>query len=914
MMQASIPTEAGKGAAAKSAPPTQEELAVAFPQLEILELIGQGGMGYVFKARQPKIERLVALKILPQSLAADPAFAERFTREGRMLARLNHPNIVTLHDFGQAGGFFYLLMEFVDGVNLRQAMKVGRFTPAQALSIVPKICEALQFAHNEGILHRDIKPENILLDSRGRVKIADFGIAKLVGGEDSPPGQPGTAPSAPPANLTETGKVLGTPQYMAPEQIEHPQDVDQRADIYSLGVVFYEMLTGELPLGRFAPPSEKSTVDPRVDEVVLRTLEKERERRTQTAGEVRTQVETITGTPELGRSRRGEARSASTRPNPEWGKRMPLLSPLQSPEVRDICAHLTKAESNRVALLGLLIGVWVVAAVFGIPFLIKSFPSPGNWIVGSVFGMIFFITLPMLSSIGRQFLCSTAWAKEQGFAPEHLNLFSLRANNLWKGLAVLLVLLSLVLLQHEAFIRYLGLSDLHYQAQNQTVPAPQKRTKPQPVFGPVVERTINRASTGTNFLLNFKTGDLRTPPPEKDGQAVEVHGWARRQGLDAAVGILNGDNDVMTGFDMVVLPVPDQCWEELKPAEAAVRLEGQPASSFVILFHANGSFPETCVFRTRDGGIGILQLTGYVSEPPGVKIRYKFVDKVPATAQTQSNTVATEAWAPNLLPGEKPDLRKILEEANNLTATDHFEEALQRDLWYHGHAQEFGGSASDYSLLSQWVELGRRYPKAKQALVNIRDKDTREITEGRGYAEIFHEVQAINGELQDDDATYALFNTVRDSDPMLADQCFYYLQDLLVAKGEYQWCLKHLGDPQERFDSIRRGLDMDRDNQKRMAETRQRTAQQMADMNQKSGRTNTWSSYDPSAMMKKSSEDRFVGQTRQLIEILVGTGHKADAEEIRNQAVAILDDPRLKSAVSDAAEKIKKQSIPANGN
>jgi len=142
-MQASIPTEAGSGAASKPAPPTQEELAAAFPQLEILELIGQGGMGFVFKARQPKLDRFVALKILPQSLAADPAFAERFTREGRMLARLNHPNIVTLHDFGQAGGFFYLLMEFVDGVNLRQAMKVGRFTPAQALSIVPRICEAL---------------------------------------------------------------------------------------------------------------------------------------------------------------------------------------------------------------------------------------------------------------------------------------------------------------------------------------------------------------------------------------------------------------------------------------------------------------------------------------------------------------------------------------------------------------------------------------------------------------------------------------------------------------------------------------------------------------------------------------------------------------------------------------------------
>src|SRR5579872_5407048 len=173
LLQASLPTEAGLGTVSKPVPPAQEALAAAFPHLEILELIGQGGMGFVFKARQPKLERLVALKILPQSLATDPAFAERFAREGRLLARLNHPNIVTIHDFGQASGFFYLLMEFVDGVNLRQAMKAGRFTPAQALAVVPKICEALQFAHNEGILHRDIKPENILLDSKGRVKIAD---------------------------------------------------------------------------------------------------------------------------------------------------------------------------------------------------------------------------------------------------------------------------------------------------------------------------------------------------------------------------------------------------------------------------------------------------------------------------------------------------------------------------------------------------------------------------------------------------------------------------------------------------------------------------------------------------------------------------------------------------------------------
>jgi serine/threonine protein kinase len=183
----------------RSRPARPPEAAAAFPQLEIVELVGHGGMGVVYKARQPRLDRLVALKLLPQSLAADAAFAERFNREARVLARLNHPNIVTVHDFGQSGGFFYLLMEFVDGVNLRQAMQAGRFTPQQAMMLVPKICEALQFAHDEGILHRDIKPENILLDTKGRVKIADFGIAKLVGEAREN------------LTLTVSGMALGTP-------------------------------------------------------------------------------------------------------------------------------------------------------------------------------------------------------------------------------------------------------------------------------------------------------------------------------------------------------------------------------------------------------------------------------------------------------------------------------------------------------------------------------------------------------------------------------------------------------------------------------------------------------------------------------------------------------------------------------
>ena len=133
-------------------------------------------MGAVYKARQPKLDRMVAIKILSEDLAAEPAFTERFNREARVLARLSHPNIVAVYDFGTAGPFCYLLMEYVDGVNLRQAMRTGSFTPSESLAFVQEICSALKFAHNEGILHRDIKPENVLIDTKGRLKIADFGV------------------------------------------------------------------------------------------------------------------------------------------------------------------------------------------------------------------------------------------------------------------------------------------------------------------------------------------------------------------------------------------------------------------------------------------------------------------------------------------------------------------------------------------------------------------------------------------------------------------------------------------------------------------------------------------------------------------------------------------------------------------
>lgn len=262
-------------------PPTVEELSELLPALEITELLGAGGMGAVYKARQKGLDRDVAIKVLPREIGVDVKFALRFTREARALAKLNHPHIVSVYEFGSVNGTYYFLMEFVDGSNLRQIIRAGELNPTQALRIVPLLCDALQYAHDRGVVHRDIKPENILLAKTGEVKIADFGLSRLLDH------------NGPEATLTGTHQVMGTPRYMAPEQLEDTHHVDHRADIYSLGVVFYEMLTGELPLGRFAAPSKKVEIDVRLDDVVLRTLEKEPSLRYQHASDVKSDLESI---------------------------------------------------------------------------------------------------------------------------------------------------------------------------------------------------------------------------------------------------------------------------------------------------------------------------------------------------------------------------------------------------------------------------------------------------------------------------------------------------------------------------------------------------------------------------------------------------------------------------------------------
>ncbi len=275
------PDSPTRTAPARGSPPLPpEELARRLPELEQFELIGRGGMGAVYKARHGKLDRPVAVKVLDSALRDNASFAERFVREARTLAQLDHPNIVSVYDFGHRDDLYYLIMELVDGVNLRQMMEAGGIEPQAALAMVPPICDALQYAHDQGVVHRDIKPENILVDRKGSIKIADFGLVKLVGRETG-------------RRLTETRQIMGTPNYMAPEQIENPGEVDHRADIFSLGVVFYELLTGELPIGRFPPPSKKVQVDVRLDDVVLRTLEKEPSLRYQQASELKSDVESI---------------------------------------------------------------------------------------------------------------------------------------------------------------------------------------------------------------------------------------------------------------------------------------------------------------------------------------------------------------------------------------------------------------------------------------------------------------------------------------------------------------------------------------------------------------------------------------------------------------------------------------------
>ena len=199
---------------------------------ELEEVVGHGGMSSVYRAHDSLLERYVALKVLHEQYNEDEAFVERFKREARSVAQLQHPNIVTVIDRGEEGGRQYIVFEYIDGENLKEfVVRKGRLDVREALEIALEIARALAFAHEHGLIHRDVKPQNVLLNGDGRAKVTDFGIARSLDVEHG---------------VTQTGTVLGTSNYIAPEQASG-QPVDVHTDVYSLGVVLYELLTGDVP-------------------------------------------------------------------------------------------------------------------------------------------------------------------------------------------------------------------------------------------------------------------------------------------------------------------------------------------------------------------------------------------------------------------------------------------------------------------------------------------------------------------------------------------------------------------------------------------------------------------------------------------------------------------------------------------
>jgi tetratricopeptide (TPR) repeat protein len=236
-------------------------------------------------------------------------------------------------------------------------------------------------------------------------------------------------------------------------------------------------------------------------------------------------------------------------------------------------------------------------------------------------------------------------------------------------------------------------------------------------------------------------------------------------------------------------------------------------------------------------------------------------------------------WTPTWSAGGKPDPEKVRQEAAALVLRGKYNEALQRYLWYHAHALEIDPGLFGTRLLSlsDWMELGRRYPKAKEALTKIRNRDVREFAEGRGFLNLFMEVTSINRELQDEESTHALFKVVERSDAYLAKQCYPFAESALAHRCEYAVCLSYIGDPEAQFYSIRQAFEMDRESTNRTPSL----------------------TYAPE-MTRKPANEKFVARIEQLMKILEGTGHHAEAEKIRTEALATLDDMRLRSTYASA--------------
>jgi hypothetical protein len=360
-------------------PLTPEELQPEMPQYAVLSLLGRGGMGAVYKAVQKSLGREVAIKVLPPMVEdGGMRFAERFLAEANAQARLNHPNIVAVYDAGETpGGLLYMVMEYVQGTDVAQMIRsAGKLPPEHAYAITAHVCEALAYAHGNGIIHRDIKPANIMVDKEGRVKVADFGLAKMTN-ENS--------------GFTQTNMVVGTPDFVAPEALLPGATLDGRADLYAVGVMLYQMLTGSVPRGAFKPASVVAPgVDARFDQIVLKAMQLDREERYSSAAEMRqhldtlltpleepvTQQTSITGLPQTGMSVVQTVVASGSR----MGVALYARLPSESPAVGRAKATLGQPKSK----VALFLGIAAAAAAALGAFVISSGKKQENGLVAVV--------------------------------------------------------------------------------------------------------------------------------------------------------------------------------------------------------------------------------------------------------------------------------------------------------------------------------------------------------------------------------------------------------------------------------------------------------------------------------------------------------------------------------------------------
>ncbi|MEX0880415.1 MAG: serine/threonine-protein kinase, partial [Thermoanaerobaculia bacterium] len=263
---------------------------------EILSLLGSGGMGEVYRARDKKLDRDVAIKVLPVSVAGNPDRLARFEREAKVVAALSHPNILAIHDFGNQDGIAYAVMELLEGSTLRGKLEAGPIRQQQAVDYALQTAKGLSAAHEKGILHRDLKPENLFVTKDGHLKILDFGLAKKVDAVSA--GEETSAPTV--SGHTEPGKVMGTAGYLSPEQVRG-FPLDHRSDVFAFGAILYELLSGKMAFSRHTasdtmaailrdePPELSESgknISPALDQIVRHCLEKDRDNRFQSAKDI----------------------------------------------------------------------------------------------------------------------------------------------------------------------------------------------------------------------------------------------------------------------------------------------------------------------------------------------------------------------------------------------------------------------------------------------------------------------------------------------------------------------------------------------------------------------------------------------------------------------------------------------------